>query len=315
MTERLQTAMSPASISTCQPVLIIGAPRSGTTLLATMLNAHPRLFVANEAKILLHVLRRVRDPHAPVSRAELAGLLERAGKRELSGYAPLPALEQVLPEDAQPTYANLLNGLFAALARSEHKVRWGEKTAVAYRGLASLASAFPDARFIAVFRDPIDVARSYAKVNPKWGRIGALVHLTEFHRALALHRSAIALHIVDYRQLVTHPDSTLREICAFIGEDYSPQMLAFDTTARARNLSASPVFSGASRPLYNRSSTAADVDPVLKWAMPIYTWHVTRIAAGRTTVPLWEWVVKGLVYARAAVYQHIRSAGGLRRRK
>jgi hypothetical protein len=315
MTERLQTAMSPASISTGQPVLIIGAPRSGTTLLATMLNAHPRLFVANEAKILLHVLRRVRDPHAPVSRAELAGLLERAARRELSGYAPLPALEQVLPEDAQPTYANLLNGLFAALARSEHKVRWGEKTAVAYRGLASLASAFPDARFIAVFRDPIDVARSYAKVNPKWGSIGALVHLTEFHRALALHRSAIALHVVDYRQLVTHPDSTLREICAFIGEDYSPQMLAFHTTPRARNLSASPVFSGASRPLYNRSATAADVDPVLKWAMPIYTWHVNRIAAGRTAVPLWEWVVKGLVYARAAVYQQIRSAGGSRRRK
>jgi hypothetical protein len=140
------------------------------------------------------------------------------------------------------------------------------------------------------------------------------MHLTDFHRAVAAVREGIALFEVDYRGLVTHPEETLRNLCQFIGEDYVPAMLAFHDTDRARALAGSPEFAGAAKPVYARASEPRGSGPLLNRAIRVYDRQVARITTGRTAMPLWEWPVRVLVYARAAAYQAGEVVAGWRGR-
>jgi hypothetical protein len=232
------------------PILIIGPQRSGSTLLATMLNAHPRIFIANEAKVFVGLLPGADSNGTSLSKEVVAEILRDLEKNEMAHHAPLPDAGQVLADMDPPTVPSLIRSLFRLLAVREGKERWGEKTAVAYRQLDEIRRSFPEARLIGLDRDPWQIAASYEKKIPKWGAIGGLVHWIDYRRALARQDANFQIHIVSYEKLITKPEETLRELCAYLGEDFSPMMLEFHRTERASKLRTSSVFSGVSRPLF-----------------------------------------------------------------
>ena len=240
--------------SNSRPILIIGLPRSGTTLLATMLNAHPNIFLANEAKVFVRILPGMR---CPLSEQAAEKIIARLEGEELRYLSPLPVAREILTRAHRCEPVPFLTALFELLAEREGKRRWGEKTAVAYRQLPLIRASFPDAVFLCLDRDPYEIAASYLYVIPKWGAFGAIVHWLDFKRAVALQRPEINILTVSYNRLVSDPESVLREVCDHIGEDFNPAMLNYHQTQRARALAASHTFGGPAKPLYRTAEPPA----------------------------------------------------------
>lgn len=85
-----------------RPIIVLGAPRSGTTLLSGVLESHPELYLANEPRILWKYgndgksdALRPRDARSDVVshiRAELAQRVRKAGRRRLVEKTPSNSL-------------------------------------------------------------------------------------------------------------------------------------------------------------------------------------------------------------------------------
>lgn len=296
--------MSAQPSSPSRPILIIGAPRSGTTLLATMLNAHPDVFLANETKLLIDFLP---ENPGPIEVETVARrLLAAAEEREL---VDLPTLSELVDGAQGTDVAGIVRRLFETMARTRGKERWGEKTAVAYRRLPVIVRDFPDACYIGLDRNLPKVAASYARINPQWGPEGGLLHWLDYHRTLARHGRGLGILRVRYEQLVDDPPLALREVCRFVGVPFDPAMLQHHLTTRARDLGRAEEFAGASRPVYRRSEQDGP-DPLPAWLRRSAESYARRLRETERDLPppAWEPILRAAVNARL-VFREARSAG------
>jgi hypothetical protein len=126
---------------------------------------------------------------------------------------------------------------FAAYARQEGKVRWGDKTPAYLGHVGRLSTIWPDARFVVLVRDGRDVALSVMKVpfgaNNVWAAArswaGAIRHGRE-----AARRYPGRVLTLRYEDLVARPAEEVPRVCAFLGLEYTPDMLAIEETDRAK---------------------------------------------------------------------------------
>jgi len=246
------------SASHSRPILIIGAPRSGTTLLTTMLDAHPHIFMANESKIFVRILPHMNKYPSPVNKQTANKIIKRLKTQELHYINSLPTATEVLGAQGDMDLATFLRSLFELLAEKEGKRRWGEKTAVSYRQLDLICKTYPDALLLAMERSPFEIAASYEKINPKWGSLGGIIHWLDFKQSLARKAPPTPrILIVSYENLITNPKSTLEDVCDHIGEKFDPVMLDFHKTKRAISLAQDKFYEGTAKPLYHLTNQSA----------------------------------------------------------
>ena len=294
--------MTSLAASNTRPILIIGAPRSGTTLLATMLNAHPNIFMANEAKIFVRILPHINKYPSPIDKKTANSIIKRLETQELHYLNPLPTANDVMQTHTDMNLVTFLRALFEALAEREGKKRWGEKTAVAYRQLELICKSFPDAILLAVERDPYEIAASYKKINPKWGVLGALIHWLDFKRSIAREGSRKpGILLVSYEKLVTSPESTLREVCSHIGEVFDTAMLDFHKTDRANALAPDKTYEGPAKPLYRSAKPPGHLYKGLRGLIISQLIKSATHIGHRTT--LLYLLVKTWVYIKAALWE------------
>jgi Sulfotransferase family len=147
------------------PVFVVGCPRSGTTLLRLMLDAHPDLSIPPESHFI-PLVWRVRDRYETsggfdgekMARDVFRGI--RFRDWSLPESEVLDELGRVAPSDL----AGSIACFFCAYAGRNGKERWGDKTPGYSMELPLLASLFPDARFVHLIRDGRDVALSLMEV-------------------------------------------------------------------------------------------------------------------------------------------------------
>jgi len=134
-----------------------------------------------------------------------------------------------LVDPSKSTFAGVVSSLFISYARREGKVRWGDKTPDYVRSIPLLAYLFPTARFIHLVRDGRDVAlslkqQSWGSPNlheaGRWWQTSVLAGI-QHGRHLGPSRY-FRLH---FESLLDSPESTLRELLQWMGEDYSPAVL------------------------------------------------------------------------------------------
>lgn len=196
---------------------VVGAARSGTTLVQAMLSCHPAMVVPPETNFFDHDYRRAAN-HA----------------RWLRGYlASQPFLDQQLDPAPLAACADrrcLFLAILRAHAERTGRPHPGEKTPQHYKHVPEIAAMFPDARFIHVVRDGRDVVAS--RVDAAFARGSHLAHARSWRRAADVHLAclrAMPPHRyteLRYEQLVIDPEPELRRLCDFLGEPFDPAMLS-----------------------------------------------------------------------------------------
>ncbi len=210
------------------PIFIAGLERSGTSLMYALLASHPRLAMTRRTNLWTYFYNQYGDLSQPGNFERCLSMMIR--------YKRLVVLEpdaDRLREEfwqGEPTYGRLFALLEEQVAQRKGKPRWGDKSLNTEHFAEPVFAAYPGARILHMIRDPRD---RYASVLARWksrrGGVGAgtamwlsSVSLAQVNRQRYPHQ----YKIIRYETLATKPEETLREICAFIDEDYVPEMLA-----------------------------------------------------------------------------------------
>jgi hypothetical protein len=225
----------PAMYDIPSPFFVVGAQRSGTTLLRLMLNNHPALHVPFESRFIPD-LARDPDSAAPLDDMRTRRLLQRIGEDAFVRKGRLLPDPDAVHARRPATYAGLVDAMFMHLARVHGKSRWGDKTPSYVLEMETLWGLFPGARFIHLVRDGRDVALSLRGVS--WGSRDLLRVAQDWRWKVTLGRKLGAMMPgryleLRYEALVQDPAPVLRRICAFLGEDYAPEMLDYHRRAEA----------------------------------------------------------------------------------
>ncbi|WP_027136004.1 sulfotransferase family protein [Geminicoccus roseus] len=223
------------------PIFVVGAPRSGTTLFQRILDAHPRIGVADEIiyfDIIVNVRSEVPDLKAA---GAIDALFERLPK--MDHFHNWNGLDEVLAvvrkeliEDPDPTYPLFFVKLMQVYARMRGKVRFGDKTPWNVRHLDQILTMFPDARIIHLVRDPranvasrVELPRTSKDVVTaavKWR-----IDVEAAHRFARSDKAHAENYLeLRYEDLVTDPEPWVRKVCKVVGEDYDPAMLNYHQT-------------------------------------------------------------------------------------
>jgi hypothetical protein len=199
------------------PIFLVGAERSGSTMLRLMLDHHPAIAFEHEFDL---VVDRVADDGA---------------LPDLGSYHEYlnSVLGMYYAVDTSLTYRELVNDFLRQKQQSS-----GAKPIVGatlHHHFHRLASLWPRARYIHLLRDPRDVARSV--VQKGWaGNLyqGAAVW-SDAESCWSRLVSRLAPHQyieVRYEDLVSEVEPQLARICRFIGVRYDPVMLEYQRSAK-----------------------------------------------------------------------------------
>ena len=228
------TAMKPSML------FVIGAPRSGTTMLERMLSAHSTILGGPEPHLLtplahLGVWDKVdKAPYDHVLAAESQKLF----------VAGLPGGEQDY-WDACRAYCDTLYGRHLA-ANGAGKTVCLDKTPAYGLILPFMQRVFPDAKYVVLTRHPVAMFSSYA--NSFFDGDYAAAHaynpvVERYVPALAafLRQQETPFFHVRYEDLVKAPEAWFEKICAHIGVPYEPEAIEYgkagdDGAARGKGL-------------------------------------------------------------------------------
>ena len=225
-------------------VFIVGCPRSGTTLLRRIVDGHPEIAITHaEAHWILDIYRgRFGLTAQGEVRSELLTALVDHPK-----FAKLQIerteLEQLLPAEGAMSYSGFVTALFDLYGRRSGKALAGDKTPRYVREIATLHELWPTARFIHLIRDGRDVclsainwqrkAAQFARRFPTWTEdpVTTAALWWKWHvlrgRNEGLPLGPSLYYEVRYEALVTEPEPTCSELCAFLGLRYDDAMLRF----------------------------------------------------------------------------------------
>ncbi len=205
-------------------IVILGTPRSGTTLLRRLLDAHPNIACPPETYVLSGAARFLHEE------TFAQGL--RIGTMFGLGYA---GFEE---DDVLARVRRFAFGFFEEHASGAGKARWAEKTAFdAFHVPAIRRLCEGHVKFICLHRHGLDVACSMADLVDKTGG-----YVEELHRYVTRYPQpyeAFARAWVDtvgaiedlagedagamsirYERLVEDPEAVLREVLSFVDEPW-----------------------------------------------------------------------------------------------
>lgn len=205
---------------------VIGAPRSGTTMLMRMLNVHPDIYTRPE-------------PHLMTPLAHL-GFYEHVNK---APYDPFQAAEAVkafvadLPGGerdylaALRAYADTMYG--GMLVAKGDRRYFLDKTPAYGLVLPFLAKLYPNAVYVVLTRHPFAVFSSYAKsfFDDDWAAAHAFNPILERYvpamASFLRDRPVPRIHHVRYEALVQTPEAELEAICRIAGIAFDPDMVDY----------------------------------------------------------------------------------------
>ncbi|WP_215607695.1 sulfotransferase family protein [Leptothoe spongobia] len=216
-----------------RPIFVVGMPRSGTTLLTTMLSAHPHIAISPESHFLTYWIPTYR--HLKVENTDdFQQFWQLLSQSKRFSYFDIDAdktLATILAKGS-PNPATIFAGWLETYAERCHKPRWGEKTPLHYQHLEQLLTWFPKAQVIWMLRDPRAVTASLLKMT--WASNYTHIHAEQWYRSTQLYErnwhSDPRIKLLRYEDLVQQPDQTLEGIFQFLGEDYPKGLLAQRST-------------------------------------------------------------------------------------
>ncbi|MBW3665220.1 MAG: sulfotransferase [Actinobacteria bacterium] len=210
---------------TPDPIIVLGAPRSGTTYLRAVLNSHPDVFVSHETRVFVWAHQALRvlpeDRQALLTHRDrfvdhISGVVREAIRDFYSGLAP------------KVTY-------------------WGDKNphyaSPRHRGcLETIQALFPGAKFLHIYRDGRDVVTSLMRRG--WADFEGSHRTWEGHVRVAREFGTVvgdgSYFEVRYEQFIADDEGVAGQLFEFLGIPMHPatQQFCRDQTRSRTPLSA-----------------------------------------------------------------------------
>jgi hypothetical protein len=208
-------------------IFLVGAPRSGTTILQSLLAAHPKITSFPETKFF-HYLWGDRLSHKLRDRMH-QWFYEEIYRPEL--YDESEIYHRHSTSDRIKWFIEILG----QLAIEEGNDIWLEKTPEHIYFIRDIVNYVPEAKFIHIVRNPLDVIASMRKAtrtpNSKhlWGGEWTLDFCIDRWKSSALvnyfFRNASQHLVIRYEDLVEDKIRILSQCCYFIDVAYDVEML------------------------------------------------------------------------------------------
>jgi hypothetical protein len=213
---------------------IIGAGRSGSSLLRLMLDAHPKMAIPAETRFIPDVLTLQNVDNEALRRAFLNTIINSQTWKDFKMSAD--SLEKELYNITPFDVINGIRTFYRTYAKRHNKPRWGDKSPYLLN-IQLISKCLPEARFIHIIRDGRDVALSLKKVW--WGPGNNIENAAHFwmDRILEARKQAAGLNKyieVQYEDLIINPRRILNIICDFVHLNFDEEMLNYYKNASSR---------------------------------------------------------------------------------
>ena len=206
-------------------IFLLGAPRSGTTLLARILSAHSAIYGRAEPHLI-----------TPLAHLGYYAGVQKAPYDPFNVQQAIHEFVEDLPNGEQDyldglrAYADLLYGRM--LQTAPGKEFFLDKTPAYCLVLPFLTKLYPNAKYIVLTRHPMAIQCSYVSsfFDGEWEV--ALEHnpiLQRYVPALAkmLRERPVDLHHVRYEEFVDDPASGFRSICDYLGVSFEESAIDY----------------------------------------------------------------------------------------
>jgi 3-deoxy-manno-octulosonate cytidylyltransferase (CMP-KDO synthetase) len=232
VSRRLRDRFRRPTETATDPIFVVGHPRSGATLVQTILAADREVSSGPETHFFTYVWGPTADtipphllahgPDKPTNPDPLTQLCGRLGAKpgiEID-EATRAAIDGAVGAGCDEPGV-VLNAVMRALAPTP-RPRWLEKTPRHVFALDAIWAAFPNALVVNVVRDPRSVVASgtaFARMEPGPKRMAYCEARVAVWRAAirAEERDDEHLYLCRYEMLVTEPESTVAEMATHCG--------------------------------------------------------------------------------------------------
>jgi len=217
------------------PTFIVGFPRSGTTLLDTILGRLPATVVLEEQPLILAI------------------------ERQIGGIGNVPMLNQAEVAAQRKAYRTQLMDLAPGAAGK----RVIDKHPLHMARMPVIDTLFPRAPILFVERHPYDVVLSCFVSNFRLNH--AMRSFTDLREAALTYDAVLSawtcaraiydlnVHVVRYERLVIDAEREIRDALHFLGEGYDEAILDTVTAVKERGRVRTASYAQVSEPIYQRS--------------------------------------------------------------
>ena len=223
-----------------QPIFLIGFPRSGTTLLDTILRTNKSIEVIEEKPVLRNFLRNL-------------------DIKIKNNFNHLDNLDKKFIQNMQNFYFEEREQY---LKNKKTKIVI-DKMPLNIIYIAEILRFFPNAKFIFALRNPYDSVLScfmqQFELNPAMKNFTSLESSAILYdlvmKLWTIYRDVFSIncHFIKYEDLVTDFEKTTKEIFKFLEIDWSDNTKNFYMTAKKRLNISTPSYNQITSPLYSRS--------------------------------------------------------------
>jgi hypothetical protein len=281
-------------------IFLIGAPRSGTTLLARMLGAHSAIHAPAEPHLITPIAHL--GFYGKVQKAPYDPNIVEQAIRELVAELPHGEADYL---DALRAYTDALYERMLSTAPGKRLLL--DKTPAYALVLPFLTRLYPGARYVVLTRHPLAVLTSFVESFFDGDYQVAVDHnpiLARYVPALArmLRERPVPLLHVRYEELVREPETHFRRVCEHLGVPFEAEAIAYGEQGEAPK--------GLGDPTGVQRHTRPVTSSVSKWAAEIAARPDVLALVCRLVDELDPADLETLGYPRAKIVEQLEAAKG-----
>lgn len=218
-------------------VFIVSSGRSGTTLLASILNASEQIYIPYESDFIARAYPHYQHQKqfSEADYRHIFNIFQLSAKQEGWGMSEDYVVGKLLEKSPQ-TFAEVNAVIYESFHQQEktENLAWGIKAPVLIASLDRIQQVCPQAKIVHLIRDGRDVYLSYKKVHetsqikfgPKRVIENALYWIDGLRRVedFKSDSSSEQIYELRYEDLLNDPVNSLQQLCRFLGIEYRSSM-------------------------------------------------------------------------------------------
>ncbi len=222
-------------------IFIVGAPRSGTTLLQSIIATHSEFYSLPETSFFNTILPILGlhyfNPETPIDQHAMDTI--KYNFKTMTGVTINDDCAMQTGMPVKEAFESLLSCF-----NTESKPRWVEKTTNHAGSMLAIKRFYPDARFINIIRDPVDAIASMKHIKPVSIEDFRVNYISSYHGHAQIWRNCVtsALHYpaqgnvlhVFFEELIINPKKVINNVCRFLEISFEISMIeSFHSMAKS----------------------------------------------------------------------------------